>query len=51
MGTHPLRTAKDIRQPVDREDEDVLLDSLDAPGANEAHDAERPVASPPSPAS
>ena len=44
------RNAKDIRQPVDRDNEHVLLDSLDAPGANEAHDAERPVACPPSPA-
>ena len=50
VGTHPLRNAKDIGQPVDRDNEHVLLDSLDAPSANEAHDAERPVACPPSPA-
>ena len=50
VGTHPLRDAEDIGQPVDRDNEHVLLDSLDAPGANQAHDAERPVACPPSPA-
>ena len=48
LGTHPLRDAKDIRQPVDRDNEHVLLDSLDTPGANQAYDAERPVACPPS---
>ena len=49
VGPHPLRDAEDIGQPVDRHNEHALLDSLDAPGANEAHDAERPVACPPSP--
>ena len=36
---------------VNRDHKDAVLDPLDAPRADHAHDAERPVASPPSPAS
>ena len=50
VGTHPLGSAKDTRQPVDRDDEDVLVDALDAPLTNEAHHALRAVACPPLPA-
>ena len=39
-----------MRQPVHRNHENVVLDPFDAPHANNAHDAQGPVARPPSPA-
>lgn len=48
--TQPRRSAQDMRQPVDRDHEDIILDSLDAPGTDDAHGAERPAAYPSSPA-
>jgi hypothetical protein len=40
-----------MRQPVDRDDEDVVLDAFDPSCANEAHDAQGAIACPSSPAS
>jgi hypothetical protein len=38
-------------QPIDRDHEHIMLDALDAPCTDEAHDAKRAVARPSSPAS
>jgi hypothetical protein len=40
--TDPRRSAKDVRQPVDPDHEDILLDPLDAPRTDETHDARVP---------
>ena len=50
-GAHPRRDAKDMGQAVDRDHQNVVLDALDAPRTDEAHDAKGAVACPPSPAS
>jgi hypothetical protein len=39
-----------MRQAVDRDHQNVVLDALDAPRADEAHDAKGAVACPSSPA-
>jgi hypothetical protein len=48
--THPRREAKDIRQPVDGDHKDVILDTLDAARTDETKDSERAAACPSSPA-
>jgi hypothetical protein len=40
-----------MRQPVDRDHENVMLDALDGPRADQTHDAQGTVSCPPSPAS
>ena len=40
-----------MRQAIDRDNQNVMLDALDAPLTNEAHDAKGAVACPSSPAS
>lgn len=50
FATHSDPDAKDMRQPVNQHDENVVLNSFDAPRANNANDAQRPVPGPPSPA-
>jgi hypothetical protein len=50
FATHSGPDAKGMRQPVNRHDENAVLNSFDAPRANHANDPHRPVAGPPSPA-
>ena len=47
---HPRRDAKDMDQAVDRHHQNVVLDPLDAPRTDEAHDAQSAIACPSSPA-
>ena len=48
--SNPRRSAKHMRQAVDRDHQNVVLDALDAPRTDEAHDAKGTVACPSSPA-
>jgi hypothetical protein len=48
---HPGSDAEDMRQPVDGDHQNVMLNALDAPRANETHDAKGAIACPSSPAS
>ncbi len=50
VGTHPLGSTEDLRQPVHLDD-DVLVDALDASRTDEAHHAKGAAARPPSPMS
>ena len=50
-GMHPGGVAKDIREQVDRDDKNAMLDSLNAMCVDKAHNAKGAVARPPSPAS
>jgi hypothetical protein len=48
--THPRRDKKDMRQAVNRDHHNVVLNALDAPHTDEAHDTKSAVARPSSPA-